>query len=68
MHQGKGNVAEVVGLAKATPNQIAMLLLFFAMSGVDFAFNIVMELEHAGWGRGCVSSFIIVAYCAALLH
>jgi len=32
---GKGDIAEVLGLAKtkATTNQIAMLLLFFAMSG-----------------------------------
>ena len=35
MHQGKVDIAEVVGVAKAqaTPNQIAMILLFFAMSG-----------------------------------
>ena len=35
MHQGKMDLAEVVGVAKAqaTPNQIAMLLLFFTLSG-----------------------------------
>ena len=36
MQQAKGGVAEVVGVAKvqAAPNQIALLLLIFTLSGV----------------------------------